>query len=197
VRNNRTATSAQDYLAQLGDLVAELDRAAIDQLAERVFEAWRDDRQVIVFGNGGSASTASHYVTDFIKTAAVDGQRRLRAMCLTDNVPMLTAIANDFAYEETFEYALESHGRPGDIAIAISGSGTSPNIVRACELAKRAGLYLVALTGFDGGTIGGIADLHINVASQNYGPIEDLHMSIGHVVTQCLNARVAAEAKHA
>jgi D-sedoheptulose 7-phosphate isomerase len=193
-RPSTTATSARAYLGHLRDLVDALDADAIDRFAEVVFEAWRDDRQVFVFGNGGSAATASHYVTDFVKTASVPGVRRLRCHCLLDNVPMTTALGNDLSFDDTLIHPLESYARPGDVAVAITGSGTSANVVRACEWARAHEVYLVALTGFDGGVLGAMADLHVNVASENYGPIEDLHMSIGHVVTQSLQARVAREA---
>ncbi|MFQ5697931.1 MAG: SIS domain-containing protein [Myxococcota bacterium] len=186
------AASARDYFDHLGELLSVLDAGRVDALAERVFEAWRENRQVLVCGNGGSASTASHYVTDFVKTAAVDGQRRLRALCLNDNAPMQSALGNDLGYEETFVYPLATYADVGDLLIAISGSGTSANVVLACEWACRNGLELAALTGFDGGTIGPMADLHLNVPSDNYGAIEDLHMSIGHIVTQTLHARVRA-----
>jgi D-sedoheptulose 7-phosphate isomerase len=176
------------------DLIDQLDADAIDRLAGIVFDAWRDDRQVFVFGNGGSAATASHYVADFVKTASVEGMRRLRCHCLMDNVPMATALGNDISFDDTMIHPLESYARPGDVAIAITGSGTSTNVVRAAEWAKANQLVLVALTGFDGGVLGDMADLHVNVNSDNYGPIEDLHMSIGHVVTQSLQARVSQEA---
>ena len=194
MRDNRTCTNAKDYLAQLAELVSRLDGAAIDAFAERLFQAWQDDRLVLTFGNGSSASTASHFVTDFVKTASVEGQRRLRAISLNDNVPMLTAIGNDYDYRGSFEHPLDTYGKQGDVAVAVTGSGTSPNIVAACERAKQKGLELICLTGFDGGRIGSMADIHINVPSENYGPIEDLHMSIGHMATQTLQARVAAQA---
>jgi D-sedoheptulose 7-phosphate isomerase len=192
-RSYETVSSASDYLRHMGFVLESLDEEAIDRFAELVFEAWRDDRCVFTLGNGGSASTASHYVTDFVKTAAVQGARRLRAFCLNDNVPMLSALGNDLSYDETFAYPLESYGRGGELVVMVSGSGTSKNVVRAAEWARAKGLTLVGLTGFDGGTLGRMADVHINVPSRNYGVIEDVHMSIGHIVTQTLQARVARE----
>ena len=185
-----TASSARDYLDHLGALVSSLDCPAIDLYADLLFDAWRDDRQVLVFGNGGSAATASHFVTDLVKTAAVEGQRRLRALSLFDNVPLTTAIGNDIGYEDTLLYPLEAYAREGDLVVAISGSGTSPNVVKACRWAKEQGLTIVALTGFGGGVLKDIADHHVNVGSENYGVIEDLHLSIGHMVIQRLQALV-------
>lgn len=185
-------SSAREYVDHVAALLQRLDCAAIDAFADLIFDAWKDDRQVFIFGNGGSAATASHYVTDMVKTAAVDGQKRLKAFSLVDNVPMTTAIGNDIDYDQSFLFPLESYAKPGDVAVAVSGSGTSPNVVLACEWAKANGLTLVSLTGFGGGSIPGMSDLHINVPSDNYGPIEDLHMSIGHIVTQQLKLRVEA-----
>jgi D-sedoheptulose 7-phosphate isomerase len=170
--------------------LAKMDCDAVDAFADLVYQAWQDDRQVFVFGNGGSAATASHYVTDLVKTCAVGGVRRLRAFCLVDNVPLTTALGNDMDYKEIFRYPLASYARAGDVAIAISGSGTSPNVVAACEWAKANGVTLVSLTGFGGGTIGPMADVHVNIPSDNFGAIEDLHLSIGHMVIQSLHQKL-------
>lgn len=190
-------SSARDYLEHVRSLLPKMDCESIDSFADMVFHAWQDDRQVFVFGNGGSAATASHYVTDFVKTCAVEGVRRLRAYSLVDNVPLATALGNDVSYEETFRYPLASYAKAGDLAIAISGSGTSPNVVAACEWAKENGVTLVSLTGFSGGTIGKMADLHVNVPSDNYGAIEDLHLSIGHMVIQSLHGKLEAALREA
>jgi len=185
--------TARAYLGQMGDVLPRVDWAAIEAFARLVFEAWRDGRRVFVFGNGGSASTASHHACDLVKTAAVDGQRRLNAFSLVDNVGLGTALGNDTSYDETFSYPLETYARPGDIAVAISGSGNSANVIRACAWAKENGVTVVGLTGFSGGKLKDLADLHINVPSDNYGIVEDLHLAIGHIVAQILKSRVLAE----
>ncbi|MAE59850.1 MAG: hypothetical protein CMJ49_00680 [Planctomycetaceae bacterium] len=186
----KICNDATDYFQQLAKMSADLDHEAIDQYAEMIFSAWRDDHSVFVFGNGGSAYTASHHVTDYVKTAAVDGQKRLKALSMVDNLGLLTAVGNDISYDDTLRYPLASFAQPGDIAEAISCSGNSPNVVAACEWAKQHGMTVVALTGFSGGRIADLADLHINVASENYGVIEDLHLSVGHVIAQTLHRRV-------
>jgi len=186
--------SAGEYLRGLADLCARVDAGALERFADLLFEAWKGDRTVLIFGNGGSAYTASHYVTDFVKTAQVEGQRRLRAISLVDNYGMTTAIGNDMDYARTMSHPVESYGRAGDLAVAISCSGNSPNVVRACEAARRVGMKVVALTGFSGGKIGAMADLHVHVASENYGLIEDLHLSCGHVAAQLLLHKVATAA---
>ena len=186
-------SSARSYLDEMTQLLGAIDPAPIDALADCVFQAWRDGRRVFVFGNGGSAYNASHFVTDLVKTAAVDGQKRLAAFSLVDNTGLTTAIGNDLSYDETFSYPLESYAQAGDVAIAISCSGNSPNVLRACRWAREHGLTVTALTGFGGGKVKEIADIHINIPSTNYGLMEDLHMSVGHVVAQSLKSRILGE----
>jgi D-sedoheptulose 7-phosphate isomerase len=176
-------------------LLRELDPTPIDAFADCVYQAWRDGRRVFVFGNGGSASTASHYVADFVKTAAVEGQKRLAAFCMNDNIGLLTALGNDISYEETFSYPLASYAQPGDVAVALSCSGNSPNVLHACRWAREHGLTVVALTGFEGGKLKDLADIHINIPSTNFGLIEDLHLSVNHVVAQSLYSRIVSETK--
>jgi D-sedoheptulose 7-phosphate isomerase len=185
--------TARDYIEEMSTLLKSLDPAPMDAFAECVYQAWRDGRRVFVFGNGGSASTASHYVADFVKTAAVVGLKRLAAFCLNDNIGLLTALGNDVDYEETFRYPLASYAQTGDVAVALSCSGNSPNVLRACEWARENGLTVVALTGFSGGALKGLADIHINIPSKNYGLIEDLHLSVNHIVAQSLKSRILAE----
>lgn len=184
--------NAKDYLEALSRIAAKLDPAAIDSLSDTLAEAWHADAQVLVFGNGGSATTASHIVTDLVHTASVPGQRRLRAISLVDNHGLTTAIANDVRYDQIFVRGLETYARSGDVAIGISGSGTSPNVVNACRWAVAHQCTLVCLTGFDGGEIKELADVHVNVPSRNYGLIEDLHVAIGHMISQALRARMDA-----
>ncbi len=188
------AKSAREYLEQLGEAAGRIDAAAVDALTERIFAAWKGDQMALTCGNGGSAATASHFVCDLVKTASVEGRRRLRAVCLGDTPALLTAIANDIDYDSVFVYPMESLGRKGDALIAISCSGNSPNTLRAAEWAREHGLSVAALTGFAGGKLGELADIHINVPSENYGVIEDLHMSVGHMIAQGLQARVRQSA---
>lgn len=183
-------TTPAEYVAELARAAATIDQRAVRRYADTLFDAWTHDRQVLIFGNGGSHANASHTVADFVKTAMVDGKRRLRALCMSDNLPMLTALGNDMGYDTTFSFPLETYGRHGDLAVAISCSGNSPNILRAAESAKKIGMTLVALTGMKGGKVGPMADIHINVASDNFGVIEDLHMSVGHITAQMFHNRL-------
>lgn len=186
--------TANEYIAALRQVLDRIQPVRIDALADRLFEAWREDQQVFVFGNGGSAYTASHFITDMVKTASVPGKKRLRAISLVDNYGLTTALGNDIHYDQSIVFPLETFARPNDLAIAISGSGNSPNVVLACEWAKSHGLTLACLTGFDGGKIAAMADIHINVPSDNYGVIEDFHMSVGHMICHSVVYRIGSSA---
>lgn len=182
--------SAADYFKELDRAAAGIDEGAIAKYADAVFDCWQRDATVHIFGNGGSHANASHTVADFVKTAMVPGKRRLKALCMSDNLPMLTAVGNDIGYADSFVFQLESYAKPGDLAVAISCSGNSPNILKAAEWALKNKLTLVALTGLKGGKVGPMAHIHINVPSDNFGVIEDLHMSVGHVVAQVFHGRL-------
>ena len=182
--------TASSYIAEMSRALAAIDAASTERFADTIFNAWRDNRHVFVFGNGGSAYTSSHFVTDLVKTASVEGKKRLHAISLVDNVGLTTAIGNDISYDDIFRFPLASYAKSGDVAIGISCSGNSPNLLRACEWAKENGLTVIALTGFAGGKVKSLANLHINVPSENYGVIEDLHLSIAHIVAQGLKSRI-------
>ena len=188
-----TVTNPADYFMQLSETSLKIETASINAYADLLFDAWCRRSRVFVFGNGGSAYNASHHVADYVKTASCPGRHRLQAFSLTDNAGLTTAIGNDLSYEETFRFPLESYSQPGDLAVGISCSGNSPNLIHAFDWARKNGLTVVALTGFDGGKAKELADLHINIPSNNYGIIEDLHLSIGHIAAQMLMNRVSAE----
>ncbi len=187
--------SVPDYFQSMFQVTEKVSVCAIDAYFDEVLRVWHDQKKVLLFGNGGSAYTASHHATDYVKFASIEGQERLRAMSLVDNIGMSTAIANDISYEQTFSFLLETFGEKGDIAVAISCSGNSPNVVEGCKYAKEQGLKVVAITGFAGGKIGEIADIHINIPDENYGIIEDIQMSIGHIIAQRLRTSVIDLAK--
>ncbi len=192
-----TCSSATSYMGDMCQALARVEVAGIEAFAELLFDAWAERRQVFFFGNGGSASTASHHVLDLVKTASVHGQHHLRAYGMNDNIGIVTAVSNDIDYAESFSMPLAAYAQPGDVAVAISCSGNSPNIVHACKVARCKGLVVVGLTGFDGGKVKGLADLHINVPCDNYGIIEDLHLSIGHMVAQILRNRILKGSREA
>ena len=167
----------------------ELDLDLIGRIAKALENAERTGRQVFVIGNGGSAATASHIATDWSKTAQRAGKSLLRCMSLTDNVPFLTAIANDLGYEEIFVRQLESYLRRGDVVIIISGSGNSPNVIKAAKFAKKKGALTIGMTGFTGGKLRKLVDLCLHVESDQYGIIEDLHMAVGSILAFYLKQR--------
>lgn len=184
---------AQDYFEELAAAGRQVDVAAVHAYADALFEAWKHRRRVFVFGNGGSAFNASHHVCDYVKTASVEGAPRLHATSLSDNMGLTTAIGNDLDYDDIFRFPLESYAQAGDLAVAISCSGNSPNVLRACEWAREHGLTVVALTACSGGQLAKLGHVHIHVPTDNYGVAEDIHMSVGHIAAQMLKVRVGAE----
>src|SRR5260221_10820261 len=153
-----------------------LDEVA--QVIEKLRLALKEDRQVFVFGNGGSAANASHFATDLGKGASDKLGKRFRGLCLNDNVSWMTALANDYAYEDVFVGQLQNYGRAGDLALSMSVSGNSPNCVKALEWAKKNGLRTVALVGGKRGRMAQIADDVIVIEDIHYGRVEDAHMGI-------------------
>jgi D-sedoheptulose 7-phosphate isomerase len=162
-----------------------LDKIPLDLVETAI--AWLEEardsgRQIFVCGNGGSASTASHFCCDMVKGASFNREKRFRIMALTDSLPTLTAYSNDVSYASVFVEQLKNFANPGDIFIGISGSGNSPNVLRAAEYANAARLKTIALTGRDGGGLGPLAQLNINVAEPHMGRIEDAHMIVTHMI---------------
>jgi D-sedoheptulose 7-phosphate isomerase len=174
------------YKRQLLTAIESVDATLVDR-AVSWFEDARDaNRQVFVCGNGGSASTASHFVCDVVKGGASAGGKRFRILALNDNIATLTAYSNDVSYEAVFVEQLKNFVNRGDLFMALSGSGNSGNVVRAMEHANAVGCRTIALTGRDGGKLGPLAGLHINVAEQHMGRIEDAHMMICHMIAYAL-----------
>jgi D-sedoheptulose 7-phosphate isomerase len=155
---------------------------AVAQLIEKLRAALKEDRQVFVFGNGGSAANASHFATDLGKGASDKLDRRFRVLSLADNVSWMTALGNDYAYEDIFAGQLQNFGKPGDIALGISVSGNSPNCVKALEWAKKHGLRTVAFVGAKRGRMAEIAEQVIVINDTHYGRVEDAQMGICHML---------------
>ena len=157
-----------------------LDKIA--ELIELLRKAVNEDRQIFVFGNGGSAANASHFVTDLGKGASAKIGKSFRVLSLNDNVSWITALANDYAYEDVFAGQLQNYGRSGDIAMALSVSGNSPNLVKAMDWAKKNGLVTIALVGGKKGRLAEMAEHVIAIDDLHYGRVEDAHMSICHML---------------
>ncbi|MBA3413746.1 MAG: SIS domain-containing protein [Chloroflexia bacterium] len=175
------------YWDDLAALARALDPVRLRAAAELLLETQARGRVVFMVGNGGSAATASHFACDLAKGTRGDGAPTFRVMALTDNAPLLTAWANDAGYERVFAEQLRSLARPGDLLVAISASGSSPNIVAAVEAARSLRTRTLALTGRDGGAIGPLADLVVRVPSDRIEIVEDAHMAIAHSL--CVAAR--------
>lgn len=159
-----------------------IDTNLLDELRQLFVEAREHGRTIYTCGNGGSAATASHFATDLLKGASLGKNSRFRVIALTDATSTISAYSNDVSYDIVFEEQLRNFLKPGDIVVAISGSGNSMNVVRALRFAKSAGAHAVAFTGRDGGALGKEATLHINVAEQHMGRIEDAHMALCHMM---------------
>jgi D-sedoheptulose 7-phosphate isomerase len=179
-----------EYLKSLKEAITELDLNQVDGIVDVLQEARENARQVFLFGNGGSAATASHLACDLVKMTAVPGKPRLRAISLTDNVAMMTAIANDISYDDIFVEQMSALWNQGDLAIGISASGNSPNVLKAIEYAKNHGGKTIGFSGFGGGKLAKIADLNITFSSRNYGVVEDMHLVLTHLISQSFRQRL-------
>jgi len=183
------------YFQRLPGIIGKLPYGTIDAATDALYEAYRDDRALFMFGNGGSAALASHNACDFGKGTCVNGSRRFRVLSLTDNVALLTAWANDLGYDHIFAEQLRGFARPGDIALAISGSGNSPNVLDGLQSARDLGAKTIGLTGFTGGKMKALCDLCIVVPSSNMQLIEDLHVAVTHSIFTVLRNRILSEAE--
>ncbi len=164
---------------------AALDSIPVDAVADLVEtfrKALQEDRQIFVFGNGGSAANASHFVTDLGKGSSDKLDKRFRCLSLNDNVSWMTALGNDYAYDEVFSRQLMNYGKRGDLVLVLSVSGSSPNLVRAVEWSKKNGLHTIALVGGKRGKLAELADTVITVDSTHYGRAEDAQMGICHML---------------
>jgi len=177
---------ATDYFDALKADIESISIADVKAIVGAINEAWQNDKQIFVIGNGGSAATASHFVCDLAKGTLGhkgDGKkRRFKAMSLADNLSLTTAWANDTSYDSIFSQHLANFVNAGDVVIAISASGNSPNIIEAVELAKECGAHTIGLCGFTGGRLQEISDQHITVESDSYGRVEDVHLILAHVI---------------
>ena len=172
----------QLYKAEVLKAIETIDLERVGQAIETLRRAREAGRSVFVCGNGGSASTASHFVCDMLKGASYGRPSRFRVMALTDSLPTLTAYSNDVGYECVFVEQLKNFAEPGDVLIAISGSGNSANVLRAVEYADSIGCRTIGLSGRDGGALGRIVGLNLQVSNQHMGRIEDGHMIILHMI---------------
>lgn len=178
-----TEVFAGAYLEYLTSILKNIDVHEIGQFVQTILDARERGATIYFIGNGGSAATASHFANDIaIGTNSYD--KPFRAVSLTDNQAIITAVGNDFGFEDIFVRQLQVLGRKGDVVVGISASGNSPNLIKAFEYAKSAGIKTVAITAFDGGKMKRMADegVHVPTAPKEYGPAEDAHMVLDHLV---------------
>ncbi|MBZ5501607.1 MAG: SIS domain-containing protein [Acidobacteriia bacterium] len=183
---------AKQYFEELQRVMVSLPKDGIDQIADTLVRAYDAGRTVYLCGNGGSAALASHFACDLGKgTAYCNGGKRFRVLSLTDNLPTLTAWANDCSYEDVFSEQLRNFVQPHDVAFAISGSGNSTNVLNALQVAREAGATTVGISGFHGGAMKSLCDLCVIVPSNNMQVIEDLHLAIAHSLFRIVYTRMS------
>jgi D-sedoheptulose 7-phosphate isomerase len=175
-------SSPELYRSALIDAINTIDVNRVEQAIEWLREARDQNRHIFVCGNGGSASTASHFACDIVKGASYNREQRFRILALTDSLPTITAYSNDVSYHSVFVEQLRNFAQPDDVVICISSSGQSPNVLNAMEYADSIGCKTIALTGRDGGPLGQMAQLNIQVSAPHTGRIEDAHVIICHMI---------------
>jgi phosphoheptose isomerase len=183
------------YAREAARAANSVELAALDRAAAILLDAYTRGAVVFACGNGGSATIANHLQCDHVKGVRTATDLTPRVASLSSNVELITAIANDLAYEDVFAYQLQSQSSPGDVLVAVSSSGRSPNIVKALTWARDHGLRTIAITGFDGGDARKVADVAVHADCMNYGIVEDLHQAIMHALAQYIRqSRMTAEA---
>jgi len=174
--------NVRDYFQLVSDTLNKLPPEPIERIVACLRQARAQNRRIFVFGNGGSSANASHFVNDMVKSTVRPDQPRFRLICLSDNVPTLTAYANDVSYDVIFAEPMAALAEPGDVALALSGSGNSPNVLKAMDVAHEMGLTRIGLTGFAGGKLKDQCDVCVIVPSDSMQVIEDAHLVILHSV---------------
>ncbi len=190
-----------DFLGGIEKICQQIDRAKIEKATDMIFQTWKTGKQVFLIGNGGSASTATHFACDLSKCTWADGKRRLRVQSLVDNIPLLTALTNDCGWSSVYIEQLRSHLTPGDLLIAISvhgGSGKdkaeawSQNLVQGIKYAKENGAATLGFSGFDGGLFNEVCDLNLIVPYNTTPHVEAFHVTLHHLITWVVMERIRA-----
>ena len=188
------------YLNEVSDIASKLDRSSIDRSIELLFQAWKSDAQIFVIGNGGSASTATHFACDLNKWVSDEAERKFRAFALVDNIPLVSALTNDNGWGDVYSEQLRNFFRRGDVLVAISvhgGSGSdkagpwSQNLLRAVKFAKDNGGNVIGLAGFDGGLLRTVADSCIVVPAQSTPQVEGMHLVLTHLMCEQLREKIS------
>lgn len=184
------------YVARLQRELDRVQRAEIERMADLIYQAWEREKFVFIFGNGGSGTTATHMSEDLGKSSLKqedlqdESRKRLKVLSLTDNLGWILALGNDVGYDQIFVQQLMNYGSPGDLAIAISGSGNSPNVLKAVDWANRRGLTTFGLTGYSGGKLKQMAQAGLHVPLDDMGMVESIHLCVFHWVLNDVFARI-------
>ena len=193
MKNGTLSESVRDYFSRLKIAIDRVPVERVEAMGEILFRAYRHNKQVFIIGNGGSAATASHMACDLGKNTISPNRPRFRVLSLNDNMPLLSALANDIGYDQVFSEQLKNLIRPGDVLISISGSGNSANILHAMRYARSVAATNIALLGFDGGEAVSLADECVLVPVDDYGIVEDIHMVLDHVLTEYFRVRLDSD----
>jgi D-sedoheptulose 7-phosphate isomerase len=191
------------YLQRLETELRRINPADMQRWADHLYRAWENERYVFIFGNGGSATTASHFAEDLGKSTLKpeelkdESKKRLKVLSLTDNVGWLLAVGNDVGYDQIFTQQLMNYGSKGDLVIAISGSGNSPNVLTAVDWANRHGLTTFGLTGYNGGKLKTMQQDGLHVALDDMGMVESIHLCLFHWVLNDVFARINKVGRYA
>lgn len=172
----------KSYFEREIETIKRLDIDAINEAVSAIWSAYERNATIYIFGNGGSAASASHFVCDFNKGISENKDKKFNFVCLSDNVPTMMAIANDVSYDEVFRYQLNGKLQPTDLVIGISGSGNSKNVIKAVEYAKEIGTPVIGITGYNGGNLKALADYHMDANIDDMQISEDLHMIFDHMM---------------
>ena len=186
-RDDSLSEAMSSYLSQVADILENLPLEMVEQVIYRLEEARWKRQQVFTCGNGGSAATASHLACDLAKGALAPNKPPIKVLCLSDNVSLLTAWANDVSYDEVFSQRMNPWIESGDVLIAISGSGNSQNVLNAVDKARAVGATTIGFTGFDGGKLKDMVDICLIVPSHSMQQIEDVHLLLCHFMATCLS----------
>lgn len=187
--------SFNTYFTELEQMLRDISQAHLQNILSLLEDAYRNGHRIFIMGNGGSAATASHFALDLAKNTIIPEAPRLKAISLTDHVPLITAWSNDTAYEHIFEEQLANMIEPGDVVIGISTSGNSPNVINALNLAKKTCAATIGLLGAKGGLIKDIVDAYILAPGQNIEQEEDAHMILAHIITRHMREVVRSYAQ--
>ena len=197
VSNSRT----NSYLEEVSDIASKIDRSSIDSSIELLVQAWKNDSQVFVIGNGGSASTSTHFACDLNKWVSDNASKKFRAFALVDNIPLVSALTNDNGWSDVYTEQLKNFFRKGDLLVAISvhgGSGSdragpwSQNLLKAVKYAKETGGKVIGLAGFDGGVLKTAADSCIVVPANSTPHVEGMHLVLTHLICEQLREKISA-----